>query len=204
MSLFAAADALGLVSFAVSGYLMGVRKGLDLLGVLVAAFLTALGGGIIRDVMVGRTPVAFTQSAILLLVGAGIAVAWGLRLHTRRRPERFTLFILSDSVGLVAFAVTGALTGIEAGFNLFGVMLLAFVTAVGGGMLRDMMVGEIPIVLTSDFYGTIALLTAMAIYLCDTFGSLGGATLAMVAAGALALRLVAYYRNWQLPKLGGG
>ncbi|WP_456403636.1 trimeric intracellular cation channel family protein [Hydrogenimonas sp.] len=203
MTLFAVADALGLMSFAVSGYLMGVRKGLDLLGVLIAASLTALGGGILRDVMVGKTPVAFTQSGVLLFVAAGILLAWGLRLHTRERPERFALFILSDSVGLVAFAVTGALTGIEAGFNLFGVMLLAFVTAVGGGMLRDTMVGEVPIVLTSDFYGTIALLIALAIYLCDALGCLGGATLLLVASGALALRLVAYYRKWQLPKLGG-
>jgi uncharacterized membrane protein YeiH len=203
MSLFAAADAIGLVTFAVSGFLMGVRKGLDLLGIVIAAFLTALGGGVIRDVIVGRMPIAFTESTVLLFVVAGIVLALLLKLHTKEQPERFAIFIVMDSIGLVAFAITGALVGIEAEFNLFGVMLLAFMTAVGGGMLRDMMVNEVPIVLTSDFYGTIALLIALLIYLCSLIGCLGTFTLMSIAAGTLFLRLLAYYKKWQLPKLGG-
>jgi len=204
MTLFAIADALGLASFAVSGYLMGVRKGLDLLGILIAAFLTALGGGVIRDVIVGRMPVAFTETAVLLYVTAAVAVAYLFRLHAKKRPERFAIFILMDSMGLVAFALTGALVGIESGFNIFGVMLLAFVTAVGGGMIRDIMVNEVPMVLTSDFYGTIALLIAVSVFLCDRLGGcLGNFTLIIIAAAALALRLIAYKRGWRLPKLGG-
>ncbi|BDY12676.1 trimeric intracellular cation channel family protein [Hydrogenimonas cancrithermarum] len=203
MSLFAAADAIGLVTFAVSGFLMGVRKGLDLLGIVIAAFLTALGGGVIRDVIVGRMPIAFTEGSVLLFVVAGIVLALSLKLHKKERPERFAIFIVMDSIGLVAFAITGALVGIEAKFNLFGVMLLAFMTAVGGGMLRDMMVNEVPIVLTSDFYGTIALLIALLVYLCSLVGCLGTFTLMSIAAGALFLRLLAYYKKWQLPKLGG-
>ena len=203
MSLFAAADAIGLVTFAVSGFLMGVRKGLDLLGIVIAAFLTALGGGVIRDVILGRMPIAFTESTVLLFVVAGIVLALLLKLHTKEQPERFAIFIVMDSIGLVAFAITGALVGIEAEFNLFGVMLLAFMTAVGGGMLRDMMVNEVPIVLTSDFYGTIALLIALLIYLCSLIGCLGTFTLMSIAAGTLFLRLLAYYKKWQLPKLGG-
>ena len=203
MSLFAAADAIGLVTFAVSGFLMGVRKGLDLLGIVIAAFLTALGGGVIRDVIVGRMPIAFTEGSVLLFVVAGIVLAFSLRLHTKEQPERFTIFIVMDSIGLVAFAITGALVGIEAQLNLFGVMLLAFITAVGGGMLRDMMVNEVPIVLTSDFYGTVALLIALLVYLCSLAGCLDTFTLMGIAAGALFLRLLAYYKKWQLPKLGG-
>ncbi|WP_201352484.1 trimeric intracellular cation channel family protein [Hydrogenimonas urashimensis] len=202
MTLFAAADAIGLATFSISGLLMGMRKGLDLLGILITAFLTALGGGVIRDVIVGRTPLVFEQSATLLYVIAGILLALLLRLHAKERPERYAIFILMDSIGLVAFALTGALVGIESGFNLFGVMLLSFVTAVGGGMLRDMMLGDIPIVLTSDFYGTIALLVAFLIYLCERMGCLGSWTLFLVGVSALILRLVAYRRNWHLPKLG--
>ncbi|RUM45844.1 MAG: trimeric intracellular cation channel family protein [Hydrogenimonas sp.] len=203
MSLFDAADAIGLVSFSISGFLMGVRKGLDLLGIVIAAFLTALGGGVIRDVIVGRTPVAFTESSVLLFVVAGILLALLLKLHTKEQPERFAIFIVMDSIGLVAFAITGALVGIEAQFNLFGVMLLAFITAVGGGMLRDMMVNEVPIVLTSDFYGTIALLIALFIYLCNLLACLGTFTLLIIAITTLSLRLLAYYKKWELPKLGG-
>ena len=203
MTLFAVADALGLASFAISGYLMGVRKGLDLLGILIAAFLTALGGGVIRDVIVGRMPVAFTETAVLLYVTAAVALAYLFRLHAKKRPERFAIFILMDSMGLVAFALTGALVGIESGFNIFGVMLLAFVTAVGGGMIRDIMVNEVPMVLTSDFYGTIALLIAVSVFICDRIGCLGNFTLVTIAAAALALRLIAYKRGWRLPKLGG-
>jgi uncharacterized membrane protein YeiH len=203
MSLFDAADAIGLVSFSISGFLMGVRKGLDLLGIVIAAFLTALGGGVIRDVIVGRTPVAFTESSVLLFVVAGILLVLLLKLHTKEQPERFAIFIVMDSIGLVAFAITGALVGIEAQFNLFGVMLLAFITAVGGGMLRDMMVNEVPIVLTSDFYGTIALLIALLIYICNLLACLGTFTLLIIAITTLSLRLLAYYKKWELPKLGG-
>ena len=201
MNLFVVADAVGLFSFAVSGFLMGVRKNLDLLGVIVAAFLTALGGGVVRDVIVGRTPVAFEEGSILLFVVTGIALALVFKLHTKERPERHALFILSDSVGLVAFALTGAMVGIDAGFNLFGVLLLGFVTAVGGGMLRDMMVGEVPIVLTSDFYGTVALLASLFLYLFDRLELLNPYTLGAIGFLSLALRLVAYRRGWQLPKL---
>jgi len=203
MSLFEVADAIGLMTFSISGFLMGVRKRLDILGIVIAAFLTALGGGVIRDVIVGRTPIAFTQSSVLLFVVAGIILALILKLHTKKQPERYSIFILMDSIGLVAFAITGAMTGIEAEFNLFGVMLLAFITAVGGGMLRDMMVNEVPIVLTSDFYGTVALLIALLIYICDILDCLGSFTLITIAATTLSLRLVAYYRKWQLPKIGG-
>ncbi len=203
MTLFWVADAIGLVSFSISGYLMGVRKRLDLLGILIAAYLTALGGGIIRDVIVGRSPTAFTQSSVLLFATAGIALAFAFRLHKKERLERFALFIVMDSIGLVAFALTGALVALEFGFNLFGVMLLAFTTAVGGGMLRDIMVNEVPMVLKSDFYGTIALLIAAAIFACDTVGCLGNVTLFVIASAALTLRLLAYYKKWQLPKPGG-
>ncbi|WP_353661878.1 TRIC cation channel family protein [Hydrogenimonas sp. SS33] len=201
MTLFAVADALGLASFAVSGFLAGVRKELDLLGLIIAAFLTALGGGMIRDITVGRTPVAFSDGTVTLFVAAGIAAALLLRLHTRARPERHTLFILSDSIGLVAFALTGALTAIDAHFNLLGTLLLGFVTAVGGGMLRDMMVNEVPIVLTADFYGTVALLVSLLLYLGDALGWKGPWATGTVAAAGLALRLIAYYRGWQLPKM---
>ena len=201
MNLFDIADAIGLFSFAVSGYLMGARKHLDLLGVVVAAFLTALGGGMARDVITGRTPVAFEDLSTPLFVTAGIVTAMALKLHTKERPERHTLFIFSDSVGLVAFALTGAMVGIGAGFNLFGVLLLGFITAVGGGMFRDMTLGEVPMVLTSDFYGTVALLAALLLYLFDRFAILNPLTLGMIALFTLALRLIAYHRGWQLPKL---
>ncbi|MCF6201571.1 MAG: TRIC cation channel family protein [Hydrogenimonas sp.] len=203
MTLFAVADALGLISFSISGYLMGVRKGLDILGLLVAAFMTALGGGIVRDAIVGRTPVAFTDSFVLICVTIGVILALSFGIHKKRRPERYSIFILADSIGLVAFAITGAMVAVESHFNIFGVMLLAFITAVGGGMLRDMMVNEVPMVLTSDFYGTIALLIGAAVYLCDRAGCMGNATLAVIFAAALTLRLVAYKKGWQLPKIGG-
>ena len=202
MSFFAVADAIGLMTFAVSGYLAGVRKELDLLGVVIAAYLTALGGGIVRDVMVGHTPIAFLESSVHLFVLAGIVAAYLFKLHAKARLERHKLFMLSDSIGLVSFAMTGALTGLEAEFNLFGTMLLAFVTAVGGGMVRDTMIGEVPMVLTSDIYGTIALLIGLILFMCDRFECLGPISLALTAGGALAIRILAYKKGWHLPKFG--
>ncbi len=194
------ASTIGIIAFAFSGFAMAARHRLDLLGVVIAAMLTALGGGILRDLLVGHTPRALLETRPVLTVLATLGVAGLLRLHRRALEERL-LFVVSDSVGLIAFSIAGALVGLENGLSFFGVLLLAFVTAVGGGLLRDMLLSEVPLILCSEFYGSVAILVAAVLWGLAELHWQSPQSLAAVFALGLLLRLVAYFRHWQLPRL---
>ncbi len=196
-----AADILGICAFALSGFLVGVRNNLDLLGLIIAASLTALGGGVVRDVILGRTPFAFNEYYPAITVIGTILLALVFRLYRREQLERQWLFVISDTIGLVAFSITGALLALEAEFNFFGVMILSFLTAVGGGVLRDTMINQVPSVLISDFYGSIAIIVSVLLLIVTSIGMLNSWGVAAVAGFAIALRLLAYTKQWHLPTL---
>jgi uncharacterized membrane protein YeiH len=196
-----AADILGIFAFALSGFLVGVRNNLDLLGLIISASLTALGGGVVRDVLLGRTPFAFNEYYPALTVITTILLAFVFRLYRREQLERQWLFVVSDTIGLVAFSITGALLAIEVEFNFFGVMILSFLTAVGGGVLRDTMINQVPSVLISDFYGSIAIIVSVLLLLLVQVDMVNTWGVAAIAGFAIFLRLLAYYKQWHLPKL---
>jgi uncharacterized membrane protein YeiH len=201
MDLFLVADIIGIIAFAISGFLAGVRNGLDILGLIIVASLTALGGGIIRDLMLDRTPFAFSEYYPALTVTASVTVALLFRLYRRKEIERKWIFIVSDTIGLVAFSITGAMLGIAADFNFFGVIIVTFLTAIGGGVTRDVLVNQVPSILTSDFYGTIALIVALLLITLDGLGFMNDLNILIVAIFAVILRLVAYTRGWHLPRI---
>lgn len=199
MDLFFITDLIGIVFFATSGAFVAIRKKLDLLGFFIAAYLTALGGGVIRDILLERSPVAFHAVYPALTVFITLAIFMLLRLQNRIELEKKLLFVISDTIGLVAFSIAGSLLAIQAQLNLFGVIVLAFMTAVGGGVLRDTLINEIPAVLITDFYGSIAILTALELYLCNSFDLIGPLTLLIILVVTVSLRLLAYFRHWKLP-----
>jgi uncharacterized membrane protein YeiH len=201
MDLFFIADIIGIIAFAISGYLVAVRNELDLLGVLIASFLTALGGGIVRDVILNTTPFTFREYYPASTVLVVLTLSFIFQLNHKKEIERKFFFVISDTIGLVAFSITGALLALEAGFNIFGVVILSFLTAVGGGLTRDILINKIPDVLISDFYGSIALLVALLLFCCDFFGYLNEVSILVIAALAISLRLVAYFKAWRLPKI---
>jgi len=164
MDIFTIASWVGGIAFAFSGFLVGVRKELDVMGVFILSMLTANGGGALRDVLVNRTPWVLTDLSAFYMVLGVLIIAFAFKLQRFAWVEKSRMFVLSDSLGLVAFSVTGAMVGVESGLNIFGVMVLAFLTATGGGIVRDVMVNEVPSVLNSDFYGSIAILLGAAIY----------------------------------------
>jgi uncharacterized membrane protein YeiH len=104
-------------------------------------------------------------------------------------------------VGLAAFGITGALIGIEEGLHFFGVVTLSFLTATGGGIARDILVNEVPLVLHGDFYGSVALCLGVAVFMLHWAGLMNPLSLLLVFAAGLLLRLVAYTYKWELPKL---
>jgi uncharacterized membrane protein YeiH len=200
-NLIIAADILGIIAFALSGFLVGVRNKLDLLGLIVTASITALGGGVVRDTILNRTPFAFNEYYPAITVFLTIFIAFLLRHKLCHEIERKWLFIVSDTIGLVAFSVTGALLALDAHFNFFGVIILSFLTAVGGGVLRDIMINKVPAVLVSDFYGSIALIVAILLILSNALWSLNTISIAIISIFAITLRLLAYIKQWHLPTL---
>ena len=201
MTLFLIADVIGIAAFAISGFLAGVRHGLDLLGLIIVASLTALGGGILRDLLLDRTPFAFTEFYPAVTVIVTVTTAIALRLYRREALERKWAFVISDTVGLVAFSITGALLGIRADFNFFGVIIVSFLTAIGGGVTRDILINQVPTVLTGGFYGTVALVVAVLLLIFHGFDVMNGYTIGATAVFAVFLRLIAYHKRWELPKI---
>lgn len=202
MTIFDVASFVGTISFTLSGFYVGIRKHLDILGVTIAATLTALGGGIIRDVLVQRVPHALIDTQVILVVMITLLIAVLLKLGKKGDLEQRLMFVISDSAGLVAFSITGALIGLETHLSLFGVILLSFITAVGGGIMRDILVNDIPTILVSEFYGSVAILIALLIWSCDTLGLHGTPCILIIGVLGLSLRLLAYFYDWHLPKLG--
>ncbi len=202
MDLFFIADIIGITAFALSGYLVAVRNHLDLLGILIASFLTALGGGIVRDVILNTTPFTFKEYYPATTVLIVLFLAFVFKIYKKKDVERKLFFVISDTIGLVAFSITGALLALEAEFNIFGVIILSFLTAVGGGLTRDILINKVPAVLVSDFYGSIALLVALLLFLADTLNYLNEISILFISLFAIGLRLLAYFKGWRLPKIG--
>ena len=190
---------IGTIAFAISGYLVGYGKRLDVLGVVITALLTAVGGGMMRDALVGHIPQVFLRTDALIVVFATLAAAWLFRLERRRRAALTAAFIVADAIGLAAFSITGAQVGVALYLNLFGVVVLAFVTAVGGGIARDILVNKVPMILRSDLYGSIAILIGILMYLLAKAGWSNALTLNALFIGGCLLRLTAYRFHWQLP-----
>ena len=193
-------DLLGIFGFAISGALVAVRKDLDLFGVLVLAGATGLGGGFVRDVLIGAVPPAALADWRYLLV----PVAGGLvtfRFHpTLGRME--TLVNVFDAAGLALFCVTGALKALAFGLGPVPAALLGLVTGIGGGIVRDLLAGRVPIVFRAELYATPALVGA-AIAVTGVSLGVDARVVAIPAATACFVwRVLAMRRGWLAPRVG--
>ena len=198
---FIYADIIGIIAFSISGFLIAIKNDLDILGILIASALTALGGGVIRDVILSSTPFAFSSLYPAMTLLSTILIAYIFKLYKKPSLERKWIFVISDTIGPVAFSITGAILAINAEYNFFGIVILSFITAVGGGVTRDVMINQVPTVLISDFYGSIAVIVALALALLELFDSLNEVGILSVAVLSVILRLIAFKRKWHLPKL---
>lgn len=152
LSLIAAADRIGIVAFAISGVAVGIRAKMDLYGLLVMGIATSIGGGVLRDVLVGDVPRVFVHTDYLGYVVAATVGAIGLHALGWTAPG--PLMKTADAVGTGAFAATGALLAREAGLAWPVGLLLAIITATGGGVIRDMLASEVPHVLHGGLNAT--------------------------------------------------
>ena len=130
-----------------------------------------------------------------------VLIALLFKLHKIDDLEGKTAFIISDAIGLVSFSITGSIVAIQNEFNFLGVLILAFLTAVGGGTIRDILINRVPSILVSEFYATVALIIASIMFILEVLELRNLGTITIVFIFGVALRLLAYYRKWHLPKL---
>lgn len=184
-----ALDLLGTVTFALNGALTASRRvRLDIVGVLSLGVITAIGGGLIRDVLLGATPpAAFQHWYYLAAAFAGAAAAWVIA-----RPPRglHRAIVVLDAIGLSVFCVTGAHKAVEWGLALAPAILLGAITAVGGGTIRDVLVGDVPSVLTSELYAIPALAGATVAVLAGTSDAWAGPAAVIGAVLCFTIRLI--------------
>ncbi|MET3645236.1 trimeric intracellular cation channel family protein [Streptococcus gallinaceus] len=164
---------IGTIAFAVSGVVKGFNKNLDIFGITLLGILTAVGGGIIRDMMTARIPAALTDPTSIYLAIA-VALIMYLFVITRKTDKlqhqqmyRFLAItnLVFDAIGLAIFALIGASAGVELHLNFMTSGILATLTGVGGGILRDLLVNETPIVLKEDVYAVLAFFAGIAYHI---------------------------------------
>ncbi|MFX4272561.1 trimeric intracellular cation channel family protein [Propionibacteriaceae bacterium Y1685] len=191
-------DLLGTFVFALNGALTALRSArLDVVGVITLGMITAVGGGVIRDVLIGDLPPLTFRSwphLTVALIAATLAAVLG---HQARRLHRPILVL--DAAGLALFAVTGASRAYEAGLGMLPCLLLGVVTAVGGGVIRDVLAQQVPTVLHSELYAIPALLAAAIVIIGAEF-DVGGPVVPVVAALiCFGIRIAALRWKWNAP-----
>lgn len=201
-TLLLAIDLIGTFVFAVEGASAAIQGNLDILGLMVLAFATALGGGIIRDILIGAIPPNSIRDWRYPAVAfAGGAVVFFQSSFVNKVPE--SLVVTLDAAGLALFAVAGAAKALDFNIHPFLATLMGGITGVGGGTIRDVLLARIPSVLHSDVYAVAALAGAavMILSLKLKFRPALATTIGFVAC--FALRMVAVHRHWNLPKVVG-
>lgn len=200
-----ALEIIGTIAFAISGATLGLEKGMDLMGITILGLTTGVGGGIIRDLIIGQTPPLTFRDPTYLVISVVVSV---IVFTPPVREWIFSdsmlyewLMLIMDSVGLGVFTVLGIKSAYTAS-AIHGVILFTFVgmlTGVGGGVLRDMMAGNRPYIFVKHFYASASLIGALTcIVLWDKFG-----TVLSMGTGAgliVLLRLLAAHYHWSLPK----
>ncbi|MEA1930979.1 MAG: TRIC cation channel family protein [Euryarchaeota archaeon] len=191
-------NTIGLVAFALVGSAKAIREEFDLFGVVVVGLATAFAGGLTRDLLVNRVPLVL-QSPIeisLGLLGSGLAVALSMGL---RAPDEHGITVISDAIGLAAFATTGAIVATQAGVSAFGVVAIATINAVGGGAFADILLDRSPFILFDDFYASCAVLGGCSYWFVETLGVIDGGAAIACAAVTVSVRVVAVTRGWYIP-----
>lgn len=192
-------DLIGVAVFAVSGVLVAARSGMDLLGGLALAALTAIGGGTLRDVLLNRHPIFWIRDARYLLVII-LAAALTMFYISFFPPPGYGLLI-ADALGLALFAISGAQIAEAAGLSPLVVVLMGAMTGTAGGMLRDVMSARVPLVFQQDLYATAAMGGVVMYLVLQKLGAPRNVAIGAGVAVILAMRWLAVVWGVHLPRL---
>lgn len=194
-------DLAGIAVFAASGALVASRKQMDAVGFVVIGCLAGFGGGTVRDLLLGRTPVFWLREPQVLAVASVVALLVFFAAH--RVENRFRALLWADAAGLALFAVLGAEIALLAGSPPWAAVLLGVVTATFGGVLRDVVCNEVPLLLRKEIYALAALAGAAVFVLLRMQGVWRDAALLAGLAVCFAIRAAAIARGWSLPAYRG-
>ncbi len=198
MNVALALDLVGTLVFALSGALVGVRRDLDLFGIAVLSVAAGLGGGVLRDLLLGIAPPAALTNELYLPVALA-AAGLGFLFHPGIARLSASIRLL-DAVGLGFFAIAGTLKSLDHGQGAVVAVLLGVLTGVGGGVIRDVLVAEVPVVLRQEIYALAALVGA-AVFVALREAEVAKAIAVPVGVAlVVALRMLAIQRNWQAPR----
>ncbi len=199
--LFTFLDLAGTFAFAISGAVAARNRGLDWFGVCAIAFAVACGGGVLRDLCIGAVPpagIADWRYLAVAMAAASMALAADAVVVRLAQPV-----VLFDSIGLGLFAVTGAQKALAFGQNAEVAILLGMVTAVGGGVVRDVLLNRVPVILRREIYASAALLAAAVEVAGERLGWQSSARTWTALAVCFALRYLSVHYRWHLPRASG-
>lgn len=182
---------------AMSGALAAGRRNMDVFGVSVIAFVTALGGGTLRDVILGHYPIVWTQHPeyVYLVISAGLLTTLIARyLHRLKR-----VFLTLDALGLIAFSIIGSNVALSQGYPLVVVLISGMLTGISGGVLRDVLCNQVPVVFRKELYASVSLVVCVLFLLLRHAQLDMGLNMLLCFVVGLALRLSAIRFGWHLP-----
>lgn len=199
MSLLYALDLLGTAAFAASGALAAIRRNMDIFGIMVLGLVTATGGGTLRDLLLGDTPPFIFKNETYLYLSILVSLIVFFCHHHLDSLSRPLIFF--DAVGLGTFVVIGTGKGLVFGLGFVGSVMMGVLTATAGGMIRDLLSAQVPMVLQREVYASACLAGGAALYLLEHFSLLPRyINLPLAACLVILIRLVAVRHNWALPK----
>ena len=197
---FAVMNTIGLVAFALVGSAKAIREEFDLFGIAIVGLAMAFAGGMTRDLLVSRVPLAL-QSPIeigLALLGVGLAIALTAVLPS---PDTHPVTLVSDAIGLAAFATTGAIVATAADLSGVGIVAIATINAVGGGAVADVLLDRSPFILFEGFYASCAVVGGSAYWVVMSAGAAGSTAAVACAVVTVGTRLAAVTYGWSLPTM---
>lgn len=202
-------ELIGTIAFSISGALIAIHCCLDIFGVTFIGVITAVGGGIIRDLIIGSTPPAIFSNTYIIVISAVTAivvfiVAYIDRLHFNSLKEKIEkINNIFDAIGLSAFTVTGAEIACAAGFadNCLFVLLMGMITGVGGGIFRDVLVDKTPYVLKKHIYALASLAGASVYYVAKQLSANEVVSTVCAMVLVFAIRMLATKYRWELPRI---
>jgi uncharacterized membrane protein YeiH len=192
-------DILGTVAFAISGVLVAMEKKLDLFGVVIIAFVTAVGGGTLRDFLIGNTPVGWMTTPVYLITITATVIA-AIIFVNQLRYFRKSLFLF-DTIGLGLYTMVGVEKGINAGLSPVICIILGTITASFGGVIRDILCNEIPVIFRKEVYATICILGGIFYFVIIQFPVATKVAYAAAILSIIVMRLLAVKFKISLPNI---
>lgn len=195
-------DILGTMAFAISGVLTALHKRMDPFGVFVIAFATAVGGGTLRDVLIGRTPVGWMRDLNYVYI---IIIGFFLALLFKKKLDKFrTSLLLFDTIGLGVFTLIGLEKGIETGLHPIICVALGTMTACFGGVIRDILCNDIPVIFRKEIYATICIIGGAVFFTLRSLNIPEDIIYLATSGVIITVRLLAVKFRWSLPAVERG